>query len=241
MSCVVIVQARMGSTRLPGKVLEMIGGQPMLARVVERASAARSIDRLVVATTTDSRDDVLVDLASKRGWDLVRGSENDVLDRYYHAAVGREASIVVRVTGDCPLIDPVLIDDVIGALRDEHADYASNTLEPRTYPRGLDVEAMTFSALADAWHDDTNTAWREHVTPYLYRNGERFRLARVETNPSHADHRWSVDTSEDLDLVRRLWEATESRGSGWRDVLAVAQEHPDWAALNADVQQVVLP
>ena len=138
----------MGSTRLPGKVLAPIGGEPMLARVVERASAARSIDRLVVATTTAPGDDPIVDLALERHWDVARGSVDDVLDRYYQAAVEREATIVVRVTSDCPLIDPAIIDAVVARLRDSDADYASNTLEPRTYPRGLDVEAMPFVVLA---------------------------------------------------------------------------------------------
>jgi spore coat polysaccharide biosynthesis protein SpsF len=231
----------MGSTRLPGKVLASIGGEPMLARVVERVSAAQSIDQVVVATTTAHGDDALVDLAVRRGWNIARGSEDDVLDRYYQAAVERGASVVVRVTSDCPLIDPAIIDDVVARLRNGEADYASNTLEPRTYPRGLDVEAMRFAALADAWHEDSNPAWREHVTPYLYRHPERFRLVGVSTDPSHADHRWSVDTFEDLELVRRIWDAMEDKSLGWRAVLAIAQAHPEWAALNAHVRQISVP
>ncbi len=231
----------MGSTRLPGKVLAPIGGEPMLARVVERASAARTIDRLVVATTTAPGDDPIVDLALERHWDVARGSADDVLDRYYQAAVEREATIVVRVTSDCPLIDPAIIDDVVARLRDRDADYASNTLEPRTYPRGLDVEAMRFPALARAWHEDKNAGWREHVTPYLYRHPERFRLVGLSTDPSYADQRWSVDTAEDLDLVSRLWAALDDERAGWQAILAVAQAHPEWAALNADIRQIVVP
>ncbi len=241
MTRVLIIQARMGSTRLPEKVLASIGGEPMLARVVERASAANGIDQLVIATTTASRDDAIVALARERGWDVARGSEEDVLDRFHQVAVDRAASVVVRVTGDCPLIDPAVIDSVVQALDANGAEYASNTLELRTYPRGLDVEVMTAGALAEAWRDDADPRWREHVTPFLYRHPERFRLASVTTSPNQAAHRWSVDTPEDLQLVRKIWDALPGRSMAWQDALAVVVAHPEWAKLNAHVPQVAVP
>ena len=241
MNRVLIIQARLGSSRLPGKVLEPIGDAPMLARVVDRAGMAASVDRVVVATTISPRDDAIVALAGDRRWDVARGSEDDVLDRYYQTARDREATHVVRVTSDCPLIDPAVIDTVVAALGDDAADYASNTLEPRTFPRGLDVEAMTMPALETAWREATEAPHREHVTPFLYRNPDRFRLVRIATDPGHADQRWSVDTPEDLELVRRLWAEMDDPAHGWERALAVALAHPEWANLNRHVEQVIVP
>ncbi|HET7677409.1 MAG TPA: glycosyltransferase family protein, partial [Candidatus Limnocylindrales bacterium] len=178
MRTVAIVQARTGSTRLPGKVLARIGGRPMLAHVVERARAAPGVDEVVVATSVLPEDDAIAGLCAESGWPCERGSATDLLDRYERAAAAHDAEVVVRVTGDCPLLDPALVGEVIALLGRGGYDYASNTLEPRTWPHGLDAEAFTRAALATAWAEDTDPAWREHVTPFLYRHPERFRLGR---------------------------------------------------------------
>ena len=241
---VAVVQARMSSTRLPGKVLRDVAGEPMLARVLGRLGAARRIDRVVVATSTDPSDDELAAWCDARGVTCRRGSLHDVLDRYRSAAEAEGADVVVRVTSDCPLLDGGVTDAVIAALRASGADYASNTLSPRSFPRGLDVEAFTAAALDAAWREDDDArGWREHVTPFLYNNPGRFRLERVTDGEDRSAHRWTVDTPEDLELARRVWshfEADPNTAGGrftWRDVLAVVEARPEWAALNRHVEQ----
>jgi spore coat polysaccharide biosynthesis protein SpsF len=234
---VAIIQARTGSTRLPGKVLLPVRGHPVLAHVVRRTLKARLVDEVVVATTTLPEDDAIVDLAHHEGWPVERGSELDLLDRYVEAARAHAADTVVRITSDCPLIDPVLIDDVVEALETRAADYASNTLEPRTYPRGLDVEVISAPALERAWREDRDPAWREHATPYIYRHPELFRLLRVPGREDHSAHRWCVDTPEDLVLVRRIYDALGRDSFGWRDALAIVAANPTWAGINRHVAQ----
>ncbi len=241
MRTVAIIQARMGSTRLPGKVLRPLAGQPMLARVVERVGRSRRVDETVIATTVATADQALEDLCRERGWFCDRGSEDDVLDRYCQSARRHRADRVVRITSDCPLIDPGLIDEVVAVLVREKADYASNTLEPRTFPRGLDVEVFPFAALERAWREDQNPAWREHVTPFLYRHPERFRLARVANDEDLSRHRWTVDTAEDYELVRRVYDHFGDSAFGWQDVLRLLEDHPDWLRINQGVNQKVVP
>jgi spore coat polysaccharide biosynthesis protein SpsF len=238
---VAIIQARMGSTRLPGKVLLPLLDEPLLAHVVRRVSRARSVDATVVATTMLPADDVIVELGRRQGWIVERGSENDLLDRYLRAAQAHAAEIVVRVTSDCPLIDPTLIDDVVDAFRAGRADYASNTLPPRTYPRGLDVEVISMDALERAARDDHDPAWREHATPYIYRHPDQFRLLRVAGPEDHGELRWTVDTPEDLAFVRRIFAALPDDSFGWRAVLDLLAAHPDWADINRMVAQKVVP
>ena len=238
---VAIVQARMGSTRLPAKVMLPLLGEAVLTRVMRRAGRARTLDEVVVATTTLSEDEAIVTLASAEGWPIERGSETDLLDRYLVAARSHAADVIVRVTSDCPLIDPEVIDATVLAFRTAGVDYASNTLEPATWPRGLDVEVMSRAALERAGHEDHDPAWREHVTPYLYRHPDAFRLLRVHAEDDHADQRWSIDTPEDYELVRRIYEAIGSDDFGWRTALAVVERHPSWSSLNRDVVQKVVP
>jgi spore coat polysaccharide biosynthesis protein SpsF len=241
-----IIQARMSSTRLPGKVLLDLAGQPMLARVVERTRQARTIDRVIVATTVEPEDEPLVELCHRRGWTVSRGSRDDVLDRYYQAALSDGADPIVRITSDCPLIDPGLIDRVVEQLRgtgsSESAsvavDYASNINPRRTYPRGLDVEAFPFAALSTAWREDGEPTGREHVTPFLYRHPERFRIALVESErPEAASHRWSVDTPEDYELLRRIYGHFRDDDFTWDGVLALLAAHPQWVDLNRHIEQ----
>jgi spore coat polysaccharide biosynthesis protein SpsF len=232
-----IIQARMSSTRLPGKVLLDLAGEPMLARVVERTRRAQTIDRVVVATTVEPEDEPIVELCRSRGWAVSRGSRDDVLDRYYEAAVADGADPIVRITSDCPLLDPGVIDLVVRRLT-AGVDYASNINPRRTYPRGLDVEAFPFAGLATAWQEACDPSSREHVTPFFYRHPERFRLALVESDrPASADHRWSVDTPEDYELMRRIAEHFGKNDFGWLDVLKLLEEHPEWIELNRHIAQ----
>jgi spore coat polysaccharide biosynthesis protein SpsF len=233
-----IIQARMSSTRLPGKVLLDLAGEPMLARVVERTRRARQIDRTIVATTIEPEDEPIVELCRSRGWAVSRGSRDDVLDRYYQAALADGADPIVRITSDCPLIDPEIIDRVVDRLNGGNFDYASNINPRRTFPRGLDVEAFSFGALSAAWSEDREATGREHVTPFLYRHPERFRIALVESDRSEtADHRWSVDTAEDYELLRRISAHLQGNHFGWLDVLELLHQHPDWCEINHHIEQ----
>ena len=241
MTVAAIIQARMGSTRLPGKVLLPLLGEPMLTRVVRRTARAARLDVVVVATTTDAADGPIVDLAHREAWPVERGSEHDLLDRYIQAARAHRADVIVRITSDCPMIDPALVDETIDAFVAAGCDYASNTLEPRTYPRGLDVEVVARDALERAWREDTDPAWREHATPYLYRHPELFRLLRVPAPDDHSEQRWSVDTPDDFELIRRIYAAIGRDDFGWREALATIDHHPDWFELNRDVVQKNVP
>ncbi len=239
-----IIQARMGSTRLPGKILADIGGQPMLVRVVERARRASSLDGVIVATTTQTEDDVVEHLCAQRGYPCRRGHPTDVLDRYYRVAREAGAGVVVRLTADCPLIDPALIDQVVEAFLSSEppADFAANRLpSERTFPIGLDVEVCTFAALARAWAEAEEAYQREHVMPYLYERPGRFRvlLFRCERDLSHL--RWTVDTAADLELVRRIYAHFGERDDfAWQEVLSLVERNPSLSEINADVRQRTL-
>lgn len=236
---VVIVQGRMGSTRLPGKVLMDLEGRPMLERQLERLARARTPDAIVVATTTDPRDQPIVDLTSHLGVPFTRGSEDDVLDRYLRAARAHAADVVVRVTADCPLLDPDVLDRCVDTLlANPTLDYASNTLQ-RTYPRGLDAEAMTLETLETAWREATEPLDREHVTRFVWRQPERFRLGTVVDTVDHSHLRWTVDTPADLELVRAIYADLYPLCAHftYADALDHARAHPDLHAQNAHVEQ----
>ena len=239
MKVVAIIQSRMGSTRLPGKVLTDLAGEPMLVRVVNRVSRATVLDEIVVATTTRLQDERIVALCYANGWPCFQGSEEDVLDRYYRTAQVYQADVVVRVTSDCPLIEPQVIDLVVREFlaRQPEVDYVANILPPRTFPRGLDTEVMSLEALERAWREDENPAWREHVTPYIYRHRERFSCYGVTNEVDYSSMRWTVDTPEDLAFVRRIYEHFGHGRFSWREVLAVLEENPEWLEINRHVQQ----
>jgi spore coat polysaccharide biosynthesis protein SpsF len=238
---VAIIQARTGSTRLPGKVMLPLLGEPILCLVMRRVARARRVDEAVIATTELGADDAIVELGRRNGWRVVRGSENDLLARYLQAARATGADRVVRITSDCPLIDGALIDEVIEALDREGSDYASNTLEPRTYPRGLDVEAMPVAALESAGALDRDPATREHATLYIRRHPERYRQTRVALPVDLSAHRWTVDTTEDYELVRRIYDALGRADAGWREALEVVESNPSWSDLNRNIGQKALP
>lgn len=231
MKTVAIVQARMGSMRFPNKVMRPIVGVPMIQLLLERLSHARQVDQIVLATSLDARNQLLIEHVEKLGYAVYAGSENDVLDRYYQAAAQQAPDLVVRITGDCPLIDPELVDAVIENFQQGGADYVSNTLHP-TYPDGLDVEVFSFAALARAWKETQRPYDREHVTPYI-KQPEHFQARNIANTEDCSGERWTVDEPEDFDVVKKIFEHFEPRHDfGWREVLALQQEHPEWFEAN---------
>jgi spore coat polysaccharide biosynthesis protein SpsF len=222
-----ILQARMSSRRLPGKVLADVLGQPMLARQIERVRRARRIARLVVATSEQLSDDPIAALCAALGVACFRGSLDDVLGRFHAAACAQSTrpEHVVRLTGDCPLGDPVLIDEVIALHLASGADYTSNALE-RRFPDGLDVEVMRFAALEVAAREARSPAQREHVTPFFYEQPERFRLASLRCERALGALRFTVDEPADLRFVQRVYATLypENPAFGWRDVLVLVEQ-----------------
>lgn len=236
---VAIIQARMGSTRLPGKVMKRIAGKPMLWHVVRRVQAAASPDTVVVATSTEPADDVIAELCQRGGFLCYRGSEQDVLARYHDAAQAYEADVVVRVTADCPMIDPDVIDLVVEAFLCQDVDYASNVKEP-TFPDGLCTEVFTADALARAYAEATWQSEREHVTPYIHQHPDRFRLAAVRQERDLSALRWTVDEPADLAFVRAVVDALAGEGFGpdsyrMQDVLDLLDEQPELLAINQGI------
>jgi glutamate-1-semialdehyde 2,1-aminomutase/spore coat polysaccharide biosynthesis protein SpsF len=232
---VAIIQARMGSSRLPGKSLAEIEGHPMLWHVVQRVKRATMVDRVVVATSTAPADDAIEKMCRDNNVPCYRGSENDVLDRYYGTAQAEKASQIVRITADCPLIDPEVIDHVVSRFQRGDLDYASNAMV-RTYPDGLDTEICTFSALEKAWHEARKSSEREHVTPYL-RTG-KFRTANIENNSefSYLHCRWTVDEREDLEFVRAVYASLRGKDSFlMEDILQLLREKPELEKLNSEI------
>ncbi len=231
---VAIIQARMGSTRFPGKTLADLAGRSMLSRVVQRVRLVPTIDQVVVATSTSAGDAAIADFCERDGIPCFRGSEGDVLDRFYNAAKNYGADIVVRITADCPLIDPAVIDRVVERFRSEGCDYASNTLR-YTYPDGLDTEVFSIAALERAWREARKPSEREHVTPYLRAGG--FRVVNVEGDlPLHGNQqRWTVDHPGDLDFVRRVYCAFNGRTDfSYHEVVKLLKERPELAATQTE-------
>lgn len=216
-----VVQARMGSSRLPGKVLADLGGRPVLQLMLERLRPA-DVDRVVVATSDRGIDDPVAELATQLGIDVVRGPEADVLARFAIALDRFPADDVVRLTADCPLTDPALVDAALDLHRSTGADYTSNSLE-RTYPDGLDVEVVRTSALRAAVAEANEPEEREHVMPFVYHRPDRFRLASLETAEWLGHERWTLDTADDLDRLRSIVDGLpDPVAAAWHEVLAVA-------------------
>jgi len=239
---IAIVQARMGSTRLPGKVFLDLAGKPMLVRDIERIQRAKNIDDIVIATTINPDDDIIISLCREYGWNFFRGSENDVLDRYYQAAHEYHAQTIVRITSDCPLIEPTLVDRIIEkffALGSE-IDYVSNIFPIRTYPLGLDTEVMSISALEKCWEEDLNPQFREHVTEYIFHNPNLFRIIEINHEKDLSSMRWTVDTQEDLDFVQCVYHHFRDRCFSWTDVLTLLNNNPKLQDINKHIKQKVV-
>lgn len=232
-----IIQARMGSSRFPGKVLKDIDGQTMLERVIGRVRRAKKISRIVVATTTLSEDKMIVKECQKLGVDYFPGSELDVLDRFYQTWRAFGGNSVVRITSDCPLIAPEIIDQVISEFELHDVDYASNALESHGI-RGFDVEVMTTSALETAWREADQPHCRVHVTPYIYQNPDRFHLLEIPLGLGNHRFRLTVDTSEDMLLIRSIYAHFHGRNIvSARDVIDFLIREPSLAALNSHIAQ----
>jgi spore coat polysaccharide biosynthesis protein SpsF len=278
---IAIIQGRMSSSRLPGKILTDIAGRPMLQRVFLRTSRAATVTDTIFATTTDPSDDPVAEYCDLSGIPFTRGSLYDVLDRYYQTAKQAKADVVVRITADCPVIDPDLIDDAVNAiwgrlegmpnrlddlkrplLPDQlvfAADFVCNRLPPpfhRTYPIGLDVEVCTFVALEKAWKEATEVFHREHVMPYFYEGVElnklnhkleygtslrSYRIALLHHTTDFGNYRWTVDTPEDLEFIRKVYSRFDGRDDfSWKEVLDLVHNEPQLMQINANVQHKTL-
>lgn len=223
-----VLQARVSSTRLPGKVLKPILGSPMLWRQLERLEIVKQIDKLIVATSDMADDRQLVELCKDKGVDCFCGSLDDVLDRIYRAAKPYHPDHVVRLTGDCPLTEPTVIDEAIAFHLEGAFDYSGNGVEP-TFPDGLDVEVMKSAALETAWKEATLASQREHVTPFLWQQPQRFRIGHFKSEIDMSHLRWTVDQAEDLEFVREVYEALYPVNPRFtlKDVLALLDRAPE--------------
>jgi len=244
MKVTAIIQARMGSTRFPGKVLELVSGKTILQHAIERIKKVREVDKIVIATTISERDNVLAKEAARiEEVDVFRGSEDDVLDRYYRAAQQSGGEVIIRITSDCPLIDPVIIDKMIEVYikritERTPIDYLSNTLV-RTFPRGLDVEVFSQKVLTKAFHEAKEYYQREHVTPYLWQHPDIFKLECFKNEEDLSFHRWTVDEEEDLFLVREIYKELYHEGRCFllNEVLELFRRRPELLNINAHIKQ----
>jgi len=229
----VIVQARMDSTRLPGKTMMDIVGKPMLAHVVERLERVKAIQEIIVATSTRDSNETIIRFAVGYGVSIFVGSEEDVLDRYYKTAREYKAGVIVRITADCALIDPQVVENIVHYFLGNDYDYVSNTLK-RTFPDGLDVEVFSYSALEKAWKEARLASEREHVTPYIWKHPSRFELANVENEENYSQLRWVVDKEEDLEFVRQVYEHLYEKCHIFhmKDVLELLHKYPDLEKIN---------
>ena len=240
MNVCLIVQARMGSERLPGKVLKQVLGKPLLGYQTERLSRVKLKKEIIVATTTGPEDQAIVDFCEQNTLLSFRGSEEDVLSRFYQAASISKADMVVRLTADCPLIDPGIIDTVIDFYLKNQGryDYVSNVLQ-RTFPRGMDCEVMSYKVLEEVHRLAQTKSEREHVTSFIYSHPDRYRLGGVINGADESRHRWTVDTPEDFELIRKILTELYPKNPlfSMQDALGLLRRHPDWEKSNAHVQQ----
>jgi spore coat polysaccharide biosynthesis protein SpsF len=243
MKVVAIIQARMGSTRLPGKVMKTLCGQSVLGHVISRVRACTPVDEVVMATTIQSQDNIIVKESKKYNIKIYRGSEEDVLTRYYIAAKEAGGNTIVRVTSDCPLFDPLVLEAMLAQFNKiiaggDSLDYLSNTLE-RTYPQGLDAEIFPFSVLERDHYEAKLPFQREHVTPYIYGHPELFNLRNFANPVDLSNHRWTLDTIEDWHLLEAIYSALwkGSRIFTTQEVLDFLESRPDLVSLNAHIKQ----
>jgi len=237
MRTVIIVQARMTSTRLPGKVLKTVLGKPLLEYQIERLRRIKAADEIVIATTTNDTDQPIIDFCKRLDLPCFRGSEEDVLARYHGAAEVHNADIVVRVTSDCPVIDPAVCEEAIVYFLQNQSQYDYVRLEQ--YPRGLDAEVFSLKVLDDCFREAMDKPDREHVTPFIYRHPERYRVKHMTYNEDYSHHRWTVDTPEDFELVKRIIEELYpvKKMFNFVDILDVMKKYPEWYTINKEIRQ----
>lgn len=239
MKTVIIIQARMTSTRLPGKVLKTVMDKPLLEYQIERLKRIKAVDEIIVATTVNSTDEPIVDFCRKLNIAVYRGSEHDVLSRYYEAAVKHQADVVVRVTSDCPVIDSDLIEDIITYYNtSKKYDYVSNC-QKRTYPRGMDTEVFSFKCLSEAFNQAEHLSEREHVTPYIYNHPDNYKLGDFKADQDYSRYRLTVDTMEDYELIKNILEYLYPTNPNFKlkDILYLLTQNPQWYLINAHVEQ----
>lgn len=235
---VVIVQARMGSTRLPGKILKQVLGKPLIQFLIERLERIKLKNSIIVATTTNSKDDILIDLCKKLGISTFRGSEEDVLERFFQAATQSKADVIVRICADSPLLDPLLIDEVIEYFLSNSYDYVTTGLE-RTFPLGMDVEVFSMKSFQSVSEQAKAVEEREHVTPFYYRHPELFRIGIFKAKEDYSKFRWTVDTIEDFEVVSQMLEMLYASHPefSFSDIIELAKNHPKLQKINSHIQQ----
>lgn len=236
MKIVAIIQARVGSTRLPKKVLLYLEGKTVLERVIERVTASKLINDVVIATTVNKDDLEIVKICSSNGVSVYCGSEDDVLDRYFQAARLLKADHIVRITADCPLIDPTVISEVIEFHLHKKADYTSNTFK-ETYPDGQDVEIFTFETLMKAWKNASLASEREHVTPYIRKNPDVFKLLNLEYKDNLSQKRWTLDNPEDYVFIKIIYNNLYHKNPlfGMKEIMKFINENPEIERINQHI------
>ncbi|MCA1055304.1 glycosyltransferase family protein [Rossellomorea aquimaris] len=241
MKVVCIIQARMNSTRLPGKILKEVRGKTLLEHQLERLAHSKKINQIVVATTNNNSDDKIINICRKLNINSFRGSEEDVLSRYYEAALYYEADAVVRITSDCPLIDPEVVDEVVQHYLENYPSYdlVSNTIK-RTFPRGLDASIFSMDVLEEMNNKAVSAAEREHVTKYIYNNISEYQISNViNEHEGNKNHRWTVDTTEDFELIKNIYDSLYIEGELFymNDVLKFLKDNPDLVNINSHIEQ----
>ncbi len=237
-----IVQARMGSIRLPGKTLIEIEGKPLLEHIINRIRYSKSIDKIIIATTTEPEDKAIVSLAEKLQVETYTGSSEDVLDRFYQAASLFGAKEIVRITADDPFKDPKVIDEIVNYFFSHpELDYVSNTIEP-SYPVGIDVEVFSYKALKTSWQEAESPRYREHVTPYILCNPNLFKVANYKYTGQLSHLRWTIDTKEDLQMTREVYKKlyVEDGMFYMDDILKLLSKHTDISDINCNVEQLII-
>lgn len=235
-----IIQARMGSTRLSGKVMKEIKGQSILQHVIERVRQSKLVDEIVIATTVHKQDNVIENESLKHDVKVFRGSEDDVLSRYYYAAKENAIDLVIRITSDCPLIDPFVMDDVINSFLTSDYEIVSNAgsnLSQRTFPRGFDVEVFSFGILEKAFSNAKETYQREHVTPYIYENSEK--VFYYKNNIDYSKYRWTLDTEEDFELISEVYDRLYKGEHNFylNEIIELFNREPDLYQINVHIEQ----
>jgi len=231
MKPIAIIQVRMGSTRLPGKVLKKLNGITILESLLNQLNYSRLLNDKIIATTLNSEDDVIVNFCESKGIKCFRGSVNDVLDRYHKCAKKFSINTIIRITSDCPLMDPQVVDDVIDFYLKNSYDYVNNFYK-RTYPYGNDVEIFSLKVLEKVWEKATKLSEREHVTPYIYNNPDEFSLGWIENKENLSEFHWTVDRKEDLIFVQKIFKKISKRPILMKDIIDVIKDDPSLLEIN---------
>lgn len=234
-----IIQARCGSTRFPNKVFADIDGKPLIWHVVDRLKHAKTIDKIVIATTTNTKDDIIENWCKENGVACYRGSENDVLNRYYLASVAFPSDVVVRITADDPFKEPSVIDAVVNKLINEGYDHVTNNFPP-SFPEGLDCEAFKFSALKESEETTHDTFEREHATQFIYHNPDKFKIGNVSSSKNVSHLRWTIDKEVDYEMVKAIYAHRAPQNTGLLlldEILDILEKNPEISLINSSVER----